>query len=106
MTDKTEFEVLTVDLPRETESRRYEFRESRRLHDGFAYPRQSAPRIPRQRHGGSVAGAVGTALGISVAGAAIGVLSAWSIDGLVSLMGGVMGDALRMVSSAVWHFKG
>ena len=106
MTDKTEFEVLTVDLPRETESRRYEFRESRRLHDGFAYPRQSSPRIPRQRHGGSVAGAVGTALGISVAGAAIGVLSAWSIDGLVSLMGGVMGDALRMVSSAVWHFKG
>ena len=106
MTDKTEFEVLTVDLPRETESRRYEFRESRRLHDGFAYPRESAPRIPRQRHGGSVAGAFGVALGISVAGAAIGVLSAWSIDGLVSLMGGVMGDALRMVSSAVWHFKG
>ena len=106
MTDKTEFEVLTVDLPRETESRRYEFRESRRLHDGFAYPRQSAPRIPRQRHGGSVAGAVGTALGISVAGAAIGVLSAWSIDGLVNLLGSAMGDALRMVSSAVWHFKG
>ena len=106
MTDKTEFEVLTVDLPRDTESRRYEFRESRRLHDGFAYPRQSAPRIPRQRHGGSVAGAVGAALGISVAGAAFGVLSAWSIDGLVSLLGSAMGDALRMVSSAVWHFKG
>ena len=106
MTDKTEFEVLTVDLPRETESRRYEFRESRRLHDGFAYPRQSSPRIPRQRHGGSVAGAVGTALGISAAGAAIGVLSAWSIDGLVNLLGSAMGDALRMVSSAVWHFKG
>ena len=106
MTDKTEFEVLTVDLPRETESRRYEFRESRRLHDGFAYPRQSAPRIPRQRHGGSVAGAFGVALGISVAGAAFGVLSAWSIDGLVSLLGSAMGDALRMVSSAVWHFKG
>ena len=106
MTDKTEFEVLTVDLPRDTESRRYEFRESRRLHDGFAYPRQSAPRIPRRRHGGSVAGAVGVALGISVAGAAFGVLSAWSIDGLVSLLGSAMGDALRMVSSAVWHFKG
>ena len=106
MTDKTEFEVLTVDLPRDTESRRYEFRESRRLHDGFAYPRESAPRIPRQRHGGSVAGAFGVALGISVAGAAFGVLSAWSIDGLVSLLGSAMGDALRMVSSAVWHFKG
>ena len=106
MTDKTEFEVLTVDLHRDTESRRYEFRESRRLHDGFAYPRQSAPRIPRQRHGGSVAGAFGVALGISVAGAAFGVLSAWSIDGLVSLLGSAMGDALRMVSSAVWHFKG
>ena len=106
MTEKTEFEVLTVDLPRDTESRRYEFAQSRRLHDGFAYPRQSAPRIPRQRHGGSVAGAVGTALGISVAGAAIGVLSAWSIDGLVNLLGSAMGDALRMVSSAVWHFKG
>ena len=106
MTDKTEFEVLTVDLPRDTESRRYEFAQSRRLHDGFAYPRQSAPRIPRQRHGGSVAGAFGVALGISVAGAAFGVLSAWSIDGMVNLMGGAMGDALRMVSSAVWHFKG
>ena len=106
MTDKTEFEVLTVDLPRDIESRHYEFRESRRLHDGFAYPRQSAPRIPRQRHGGSVAGAFGVALGISVAGAAFGVLSAWSIDGLVSLLGSAMGDALRMVSSAVWHFKG
>lgn len=106
MTDKTEFEVLTVDLPRDAESRRYEFRESRRLHDGFAYPRQSAPRIPRQRHGGSVAGAFGVALGISAAGAAFGVLSAWSIDGLISLLGSAMGDALRMVSSAVWHFKG
>ena len=106
MTDKTEIEVLTVDLPRDTESRRYEFRESRRMHDGFAYPRQSAPRIPRQRHGWSVAGSFGVALGISVAGAAIGILSAWSIDGLVSLLGGAMGDALRMVSSAVWHFKG
>jgi hypothetical protein len=32
MTDKTEIEVLTVDIPSDTESRRYEFRESRRLH--------------------------------------------------------------------------
>ena len=106
MIDKTEIEVMTIDIPSDTESRRYEFRESRRLHDGFAYPRESAPRIPRQRHGGSVAGAFGVALGISVGGAAFGVLSAWSIDGLVNLLGSAMGDALRMVSSAGWRFVG
>ena len=53
-----------------------------------------------------ILGAFGVALGISAAGAAFGVLSEWSIDGLVSLLGSAMGDALRMVSSAVWHFKG